>query len=182
MKLEIVIGMVLFVVILVLIIFRQYNTLIHLKMKVKQSKSGIDIYCQQRFDLIPNIIETVRGYMEHEKNIFDSITELRTQYNLNKDVKLCQKLEKQINGVIAIAESYPDLKSSEQFINLQKNLEKTESQLQAARRIYNNDVTNYNTKISMIPHNIIATIFGFKSEPLFELEDENISNNVSVKL
>lgn len=117
-----------------------------------------------------------------KKNIFDSITELRTEYNSNKDVKLCQELERQINGVIAIAESYPDLKSSEQFINLQKNLEKTESQLQAARRIYNNDVTNYNTKISMIPHNIIAMIFGFKSEPLFELEDENISNNVSVKL
>ena len=166
-------GIVIVVIIalLVLIAFSQYNTLVKLKMKVKQAKSGIDVYCQQRFDLIPNLIETVKGYVKYEKEVFDNITRLRTEYNNTKDLGISQELNKQMNSIIAVAENYPDLKASEQFLNLQKNLEKIESQLQAARRIYNNDVTNYNTKISIIPYNIIASIFGFKSEPLFELED-----------
>lgn len=159
------------IVLLVLIVFGQYNTLVKLKMKVKQAKSGIDVYCQQRFDLIPNLIETVKGYMKHEKEVFENITKLRTEYNNTKDIKVSQELNKQMNSIIAVAENYPDLKASEQFLNLQKNLEKIESQLQAARRIYNNDVTNYNTKISVVPYNIIASMFNFESESLFELEN-----------
>ena len=170
------------IVLLVLIVFGQYNTLVKLKMKVKQAKSGIDVYCQQRFDLIPNLIETVKGYMKHEKEVFENITKLRTEYNNTKDIKVSQELNKQMNSIIAVAENYPDLKASEQFLNLQKNLEKIESQLQAARRIYNNDVTNYNTKISVVPYNIIASMFNFESESLFELEDENAKKNIKVEL
>lgn len=169
-------------VLLVFIIFKQYNTLVELKMKVKQAKSGIDVYCQQRFDLIPNLIETVKEYMKYEKEVFENITKLRTEYNNTKDMKVSQELNKQINSIIAVAENYPNLKASEQFLNLQKNLEKIESQLQAARRIYNNDVTNYNTKISVVPYNIIASMFDFESEALFELEDENARKNINVEL
>lgn len=170
------------IVLLILIVFGQYNTLVKLKMKVKQAKSGIDVYCQQRFDLIPNLIETVKGYMKHEKEVFDNITRLRTEYNNTKDIKVSQELNGQMNSLIAVAENYPDLKASEQFLNLQRNLEKIESQLQAARRIYNNDVTNYNTKISIVPYNVIASMFNFESESLFELEDENSRKNIKVEL
>lgn len=170
------------IVLLILIVFGQYNTLVKLKMKVKQAKSGIDVYCQQRFDLIPNLIETVKGYMKYEKEVFDNITKLRTEYNNTKDIKVSQELNRQMNSLIAVAENYPDLKASEQFLNLQRNLEKIESQLQAARRIYNNDVTNYNTKISIVPYNVIASMFNFESESLFELEDENARKNIKVEL
>ena len=170
------------IVLLILIVFGQYNTLVKLKMKVKQAKSGIEVYCQQRFDLIPNLIETVKGYMKQEKEVFDIITRLRTEYNNTKDIKVSQELNRQMNSLIAVAENYPDLKASEQFLNLQRNLEKIESQLQAARRIYNNDVTNYNTKISIVPYNVIASMFDFESESLFELEDENARKNIKVEL
>lgn len=120
--------------------------------------------------------------MEHEKNVFENITKLRTEYNNTKDIKVSQELNRQINSIIAVAENYSDLKASEQFLNLQRNLEKTESQLQAARRIYNNDVTNYNIKISVVPYNIIAGMFNFKSEPLFELENVSARQSIKVEL
>ena len=158
-----IIGIVIFVI-FVLIVFAQYNTLTKLKLKVKQSKSGIDVYLQQRFDLIPNLVNTVKGYMNYEKETFENITKLRTQYNETKDIKVSEELNNQINKILAVAENYPNLKTSEQFLELQKNLSKIESQLQAARRLYNNDVTKYNTKISVIPYNIIAMLFGFNEE------------------
>lgn len=170
------------IIAIIFIVFLQYNAIVKLKMKVKQSESGIDVYCQQRFDLIPNLVETVKGYMKHEKDVLESITNLRTQYNDTKDIEISNELNKQINKLIAVAENYPELKASEQFLNLQNNLEKTESQLQAARRIYNTDVTNYNTKISIVPYNIIAKMFRFNEEKLFEVEDEAIRERVDVKL
>ncbi len=97
------------------------------------------------------------------------------------NIKLAENLNNGINKLIAVAEAYPDLKASEQFLNLQKNLTKIESQLQAARRIYNNEVTNYNTKISTVPTNIIASIFGFKEEELFQIEEykkDNVKINI----
>ena len=165
-----------------IIVSSEYNKLVKLKLKVKQAKSGIDVYCQHRFDLIPNLIETVKGYVKHEKEVFENITRLRSEFNNTKDLAISQELNKQINSIIAVVENNPELKSSEQFLNLQKNLEKTESQLQAARRIYNNDVTNYNIQISVVPYNIIAGIFHFKKESLFELEDEDAKNSVKVSL
>lgn len=175
-----IIGIVIFVI-FVLIVFAQYNTLTKLKLKVKQSKSGIDVYLQQRFDLIPNLVNTVKGYMNYEKETFENITKLRTQYNETKDIKVSEELNNQINKILAVAENYPNLKASEQFLELQKNLSKIESQLQAARRLYNNDVTKYNTKISVIPYNIIAMLFGFNEEYLFQI-DENVKQNIAVDL
>ena len=167
-------------IIIALIIFYQYNQIIKLKIKVQQSKSGIDVYCQQRFDLIPNLIETVKGYMNHEKGLLENLAQLRTDYNNTKGIKIGEELNKKLNSLIVSVENYPELKASEQFLNLQKNLEKMESQLQAARRIYNIDVTNYNIKINIIPFNIIAKLFGFKDEELFEVENKEITKNIVI--
>lgn len=169
------------VVIFLIVILVQYNTLIKLRMKVKQSKSGIDVYLQQRFDLIPNLVNTVKGYMDYEKEVFENITRLRTEYSQTKDIKISEQLNLQINKIIANAENYPELKADEQFLNLQKNLSKMESQLQAARRIYNNDVTKYNTKISLVPYNVIAMLFNFKKEVLFKIDDEK-KENISIDI
>lgn len=143
-----------------------------MKLNVKQSESAIDVYLQQRFDLIPNLVNITKGYMNYEKEMFENIVKLRMQYNENKNIKLSQELNNKLNRVIEMAENYPELRASEQFIKLQKALSKMEGQLQAARRIYNNDVTKYNTKINSIPYNIIAALFGFKEENLFEMEKE----------
>lgn len=174
-----ILGIVLGIILLIIII--QYNVLVKIKQRVKQSKSGIDVYLQQRFDLIPNLVETVKGYVNYEKEALEKIAELRTQYNKTKDLKVSEELNNKVNQIIAVAENYPELKASEQFLNLQKSLSKMESQLQAARRIYNNDVTTYNTKISVVPYNIIASIFRFKEEELFKIEEE-ARNNISVNM
>ena len=167
---------VVFAVILI-IILSKYNKLVKLQNKVKQAKSGIDVYLNQRFDLIPNLVECVKGYIKHEKDLLEKIAGMRSEYMQgNKNLKNAEKINGEINKIIAIAEKYPDLNSSEQFLNLQKSLSKIESQLQAARRIYNNEVTKYNTKINVVPDNIIAKIFRFKEEELFEIEEYKKSN------
>lgn len=158
--------------VIVIIVFSKYNKLVKLQNKVKQAKSGIDVYLNQRFDLIPNLVECVKGYIKHEKDLLEKIAKMRSEYMQgNKNLKNAEKINGEINKIIAIAEKYPDLNSSEQFLNLQKNLSKIESQLQAARRIYNNEVTKYNTKINVVPDNIIAKIFRFKEAELFEIEE-----------
>lgn len=170
------------IVIFIIIILSKYNGIVRLQNKVKQAKSGIDVYLNQRFDLIPNLVECVKGYAKHEKEIFENITKMRSEYMQgNKNLKKAEQINNDMNKILAVAENYPELKASEQFLNLQKNLSKMESQLQAARRIYNIEVTKYNTKISVVPNNIIANIFGFKEAELFTIEEykkDNIDINI----
>lgn len=176
--------MTIIIVILIVIIiatFLTYNGLVRKRNAVKQSRSSIDVYLTQRFDLIPNLIETVKGYATHEQSVFENITKLRSEYNQTKNLEKASELNKQINNVLLIGENYPELKSSTHFLNLQKNLTKMEDQLQAARRLYNTDVTAYNTSLQVFPTNIVATIFGFAEESLFELEagkDQKINVNL----
>jgi len=168
--------------ILIIIILSKYNSLVKLQNKVKQAESGIDVYLNQRFDLIPNLVECVKGYAKHEKEVLESVAKMRAEYMQgNKDLKNAKKINDGMNKILAIAENYPDLKASEQFLNLQKNLSKMESQLQAARRIYNNEVTKFNTKINVVPDNIIAKMFGFKEKDLFEIEEYK-KENINVDL
>ena len=163
--------------IIIIYILAKYNKLIKLKNKVKQSESGIDVYLNQRFDLIPNLVECVKGYANHEKSVIENVTKMRSEYmKTNKSLKKAEELNNSMNGILAIAEGYPELKASEQFLNLQKNLSKIESQLQAARRIYNNDVTKYNTKIETVPTNLIAGMFGMKKAELFQIEEYKRAN------
>jgi LemA protein len=169
--------------VIILIVFGMYNSLIGMRNKVKQAESGIDVYLNQRFELIPNLVECVKGYSKHEKDVFENIVKLRTEYMNNKktNLKQAEELNNNINKIMAVAENYPELKASEQYLNLQKNLTKIESQLQAARRIYNNEVTKYNTKIETVPNNIIAKSFGFKAVDLFTIEEykkENVEINL----
>ena len=169
------------IAILLIIVLQMYNNLVKKRNAVKQSKSGIDVYLNQRFDLIPNLVECVKGYSKHEQSIFTEIANLRTSYmNQSKDIKSAENLNNKMNQLIAVADIYPELKASEQYLNLQKNLTKIESQLQAARRIYNADVTNYNNKIELVPSNIIAKMFGFKPAQLFEIEEYK-KENIKIK-
>ena len=156
--------------IIVIYIFITYNSIIKQRNKVAQAASGIDVYLTQRFDLIPNLVECVKGYANFEKQTLIAITEKRSMYLQNKNLKDGEELNNECNRIILLAENYPELKASEQFLNLQKKLSKMESQLQAARRIYNIEVNNYNDKIETFPNNIIADAFNFKKEEYFEAE------------
>ncbi len=177
---------VIIIILLIILVLIGYNRLIRLKNKVKQSESGIDVYLNQRFDLIPNLVECVKEYSKYESETLSKIVELRNIYNQNKKMNFEQasEINNDFNKILAIAEGYPELKSSEQYLNLQKNLTKIESQLQAVRRIYNNDVTKYNTVIETVPNNIIAKIFKFKKAELFQIEEykrENVNVNIEDK-
>lgn len=158
--------------VLLLFIVAIYNNLTSIKKTVEQSHSGIDVYLQQRFDLIPNLVETVKGYVKYEQDTLENIIKLRNKYNEKKDFNLNGELNKQFSKIFLVVENYPDLKASEQFLKLQKSLIKIESQLQAARRIYNNDVTTYNTKIHIFPNSIIANMFSFTDFELFSSDED----------
>ena len=152
------------------------------KKRVEQEASTIDVYLTQRFDLIPNLVECVKAYTEHEEELLEKITKMRAQYMNTKDLEEGEKLDSECNKLIAYIENYPDLKASEQYLLLQKKLSKIESQLQAARRLYNSAVTTYNTKISVVPINIIAKIFKFKEAKLFEIDEPEVKENVNIEL
>ena len=170
------------IAIILITILVLYNNLVKARNLVKQAESGIEVYLNQRFDLIPNLVECVKGYSKHEKEIFTEIVELRTSYmKQTKNIKNAENLNNKMNQLIAVAEDYPELKASEQYLNLQRTLTKLESQLQAARRIYNTEVTNYNNKISVIPSNLVASLFGFKEAKLFEIEEYK-RENINIKL
>ena len=176
----VVLGIIL--LILVIIFFSKYNKLVKLKNAIKQSRSGIDVYSEQRFDLIPNLVETVKAYAAHEENVLKQITELRTQYMNTKDIATEAELNNKINNVLLIAENYPNLKASSNFLQLQQTLTKIENELQAARRVYNIDVTSYNTAIHSVPTNIVAGIIGYKDEQLFEISNMEAKENVKVNI
>lgn len=178
--------MIIALIIILIIFFAiliQYNNIIKLRNNVKKSESGIDVYLNQRFDLIPNLVECVKAYSNHETDVLENIAKLRSEYvkDPGLNVEKASKLNSELNNLIAVAENYPDLKASEQYLNLQRNLSKIESQLQAARRIYNNEVTTYNTKINQFPTNIIAEMFNFKDFELFTIED-NKKENININL
>ena len=175
--------LIVILIIIFLYIICTYNILIKLKKQMYNSYSVIDVYLKKRFDLIPNLIEITKGYANYEKDILEKITEYRISYNQNKDKDSLNKLNNEYNNLILIVENYPDLKANEQFLKLQKSIIKVESELQAARRIYNNDTTKYNTKLSVFPSNIIGKIFNFKQGELFELDDRKIeSKNINYEV
>ena len=149
-----------------------------LKNKIHQSKSSIEVYLNQRFDLIPNLVECVKGYAKYEESVYTNIAKMRSEFSNEKvkDLKKASELNSKLNQLLAVGENNPNLKASEQFLSLQRSIEKMESQLQAARRIYNGDVTLYNTAISTFPGSIIASCFGFKLEDLFEVEEYKKEN------
>ncbi len=162
----------LIIAILVIYIIVMYNIFIKKLNSVKHAKSGIEIYLMQRFNLIPNLIKCTKEYTNYEEKIFEKITKLRTEYVKQKELKKGEVLDTEINNIMIILENYPELKANEQFINIQKNLTKMENQIQAARRIYNNEVEKYNNIITIFPNNILAKIFKFKMQEFFQREEK----------
>ena len=177
------IALIVILVILVLYVIITYNKFVTLKKQMYKSYCVIDVYLKKIFDLIPNLVEVTKGYANYEQDVLTKITEYRTAYNQHKDKDALNKLNEEYNNLILVVENYPDLKASEQFLKLQKSLIKVESELQAARRIYNSDTTKYNTKLNVFPSNIIGKIFNFKEGDLFELEDRKIEGeNIKVDM
>ena len=162
----IVIGVILAIIFMYFLII--YNVMIKRQNEVEHAKSSIDVYLTQRFDLIPNLVTCVKEYAKYEEKIFEEITELRTEYLKTKELSNGEKLEKELNDVILTVENYPELKANEQFLNLQKNLAKMENQIQAARRIYNNEVETYNNVINIFPNTILAKLLKFKTAEFFQ--------------
>ena len=165
---EVAIFIILLILIVLLLI---YNGLIKKRNAVKQSRSSIDVYLNQRFDLIPNLVECVKGYAKHESNLIESITKLRSEYNQNKDLSTASQLNTKVNNLLVEVENYPELKSSENFLNLQKNLTKMEDQLQAARRLYNSNISILNQLIVTFPASMVANSKGLTKKDFFEAEN-----------
>ncbi len=151
-----------------------YNRLVTNKNMVAEGWSGIDVQLKRRNDLIPNLIETVKGYMGHERGVLDQVTELRTKSETAQGVGDKAKVEgalgAALGNLLAVAENYPDLKASQNFMELQKSLADIEDQVQLARRYYNGAARNYNILIQSFPSNLMASAFGFTPVEYFEIE------------
>ena len=162
-----------------------YNRLITLKNLNKEAYSGIDIQLKQRANLIPNLIETVKGYMGHERGVLEKVTELRTQALASSNIAERAANENMLTGALkslfAVAENYPDLKASQNFIDLQQTLTSIENQIQLSRRYYNGTVRDLNIAIQSFPSNIIANSFHFTPAEFFEIEDVKEKEVPSVK-
>jgi LemA protein len=163
------------IVVVGLFIWATYNGLITLRIRVDEAWSDITVQLKRRLDLIPNLIETVKGYAKHEKGVFEAVTEARANTLNAKGVKQTAAAENQfeaaLKSLFAVAEAYPDLKASQNFVELQQELVDTEDKIQASRRFYNGGVRDLNTKIQTFPNNAVAAMFGFKNRDFFELDD-----------
>lgn len=152
-----------------------YNTLIRRKNLVQEGWSGIDVQLKQRADLIPNLLECVKGYMSHERGVLEKITQLRSQCLQATDIKSREQSENMLTTALrqlfALAENYPDLKASQNFLDLQGALANIENQIQLARRYYNGTVRDLNISVQSFPSNLIAKTFHFEPASFFEVED-----------
>ena len=176
----IILAIILFVIIIIL---AMYNKLVRLYNSVRKSQANIEVCLKKRFDLIPNLVETVKGYSKHEDETLEKIVKLRNTYNSSSNMKLSEinDMDHKLTKYLAIVEQYPELKADKQYLNLQEELTNIEDQLQSLRYRYNDMVTNYNTAREVVPSNIIAVMFAFKKLDLFKIDDEE-KENVKVKL
>lgn len=175
-------------VVIALWLIATYNSLVNSRNQVDEAWSDIDVQLKRRYDLIPNLIETVKGYAAHEKEVFQKVTEARTQAMKAEgsgDPKAAGQAENMLTGALktlfAVAENYPQLKADQNFAKLQDELSDTENKIQASRRFYNGTVRDLNTKIQVFPTNLIAGFFKFAAREFFEIENEAERQNVQVK-
>lgn len=152
-----------------------YNGLVRLRNEVKNAWAQVDVQLKRRYDLIPNLLETVKGYAKHERETFEKITEARSAAMNAQGVAEQGKAESQLNqalgGLRVVVEAYPDLKANQNFLALQEELTSTENKIGFARQFYNDQVMQLNNKVQMFPSNIVAGMFNFKQEEFFELEE-----------
>ena len=172
------------VAVIILAIISMYNSLVQSKIKVDNAWSQIDVQLQRRFDLIPNFVETVKGYMTHEQETFEKIAQLRTSWanaeSVSDKAKLDGELSTTLKTIMAVSESYPELKANQNFSELSEELRNTENKISFARQFYNDTATAYNTKLEVFPSNISAGMFNFKSRDLFNAESDEARKNVKV--
>ena len=172
------------VLIVVIYIFAFYNALVTLRVRIKEAWSGIEVQLKRRSSLIPNLIETVKGYAKHEKSVFENVTKARSAMLSAKNPRQAAAAENMLTGALktlfAVAEDYPDLKASDNFKELQEELSDTETKIAASRQFYNSNVMEYNTKIQVFPSILIARLFNFQKEDFFEA-DEAAKEEIKVK-
>ena len=170
----IIVGIVVFLIILYVI--STYNTLIKLRNRVKDQWAQIEVQLKRRFDLIPNIVETVKGYAKHEsdtlKGVIEARNKMNTAGNINEELEASNAITGALNKLFALSEAYPELKSNENFLSLQKDLKETEDKLSYARQFYNDSVLMYNNTREKFPSNIVANIFGFKEINFFKASEK----------
>ncbi len=163
------------IVVIAVVVFGIYNGLITARNRVKESWSGIDVQLKRRTDLIPNLVETVKGYAKHEKEVFENVTKARSAMMGAGTPGEAEKADNMLTGALkslfAVAEAYPDLKASDNFKDLQGELSDTETKIASSRQFYNANVLDFNTKIQTFPSMIIAGMFGFKEAEFFEAEE-----------
>jgi len=178
------IWILIIVAVIVLWLIATYNGLIKLKIRAEEAESDIDVQLKRRYDLIPNLVETVKGYASHEKELFEKVTQARSQAMQASGMHEKAEAENMLSGALkslfAVSENYPDLKASQNFLKLQDELSDTENKIQAARRFYNGNVRDFNTKLQMFPTNKISAMLGFKEKEFFEVA-EGEKENVKVK-
>lgn len=169
-------------VILILIVIGSYNKLVRLRNKCDEAFATMDVYLKKRFDLIPNLVETVKGYAKHETDTLQKVVAMRNSTSMSTEQRLDN--ENEITGtlrqIFALAERYPDLKANTNFMDLQKQLQKIEEDIANARKFYNAVVREYNDKIMTVPSNIVAGLFHFEKRPMFEADDSE-RENIQVK-
>ena len=165
-------GLVLLILIYILLL---YNGLVTLRVRIKEAWSGIEVQLKRRSSLIPNLIETVKGYAKHEKAVFENVTKARSAMLSAKNPRQAAAAENMLTGALktlfAVAEDYPDLKASDNFKELQEELSDTETKIAASRQFYNSNVMEYNTKIQVFPSMLIARLFNFQKEDFFEADE-----------
>ena len=159
------------IALVVFLIISKYNSLVRSRNKVQNAFAQIETQLQRRFDLIPNLVETVKGYQIHEKDLLETVTAYRSGYNRattnGEKLEVSNQLSADLRTLFAVTENYPDLKANSNFMMLQKELAETEDKLTYARQFYNDSVTIYNNELQTFPNNIVASIFSFKAETLF---------------
>lgn len=159
-----------------LFLISTYNMLVVLRTRIKEALSGIDVQLKRRADLIPNLVETVKGYAKHEKEVFENVTKARSSLmsagTLSEKAEADNMLTGALKSLFAVAEAYPELKANTNFQDLQRQLEDTEDKVSYSRQFYNSNVLELNTKVQMFPSNLVAMLFAFKEEPFFEASEE----------
>ncbi len=177
MDTQLIIIIIVVVAIIIISIIASYNGLVERKKKIERNNSLVDVYLKKRFDLIPNLVEVCKGYAKHEKETLEKVTELRSSFNEKPTEKNREELNEIYKQFIALAERYPEIKASEHYLKLQKELTNVENEIQASRRIYINSITDYNNKVMRFPTSILATIFGFKQHELPKYDYSDVKIN-----
>ncbi|MDE5418351.1 LemA family protein [Labilibaculum sp. DW002] len=169
------IGILAFIFVFIIVLIIIYNVLVKRKNEVNNAFASVDVMLKKRYDLIPNLVEVTKGYMEHERTVFVEITTLRTQVVEEKSdeqkVKTHNEIHRKVNDLLMNVENYPDLKADSSFLALQANWTSSEEHISASRRYYNTAVTEYNNYIQMFPSNIMAKMFGYREKKVFEANE-----------